>query len=133
MNILRKFLSSLKDCGLAILALILILLGTFFPVLFQGKVLLPLDALNTMNLPYASSYERVESFNHTVTDAIFQNYPYKLLTKKAWESGQIAYWCPYYYGGYPLYAETISGYFDITNFVLLLFSMLQAYHLQPPQ
>lgn len=120
----------MKDGGLAILSLILILICVFFPVLFQGKVLLPLGVLNTMNLPYAASYDRVEAFNHIIIDAIFLNYPHKLMTKKAWETGQIAYWSPYYYGGYPLYAQTMSGYFDITNFVLLLFSMPQAYHLQ---
>ncbi|MFC2166495.1 YfhO family protein [Acidobacteriota bacterium] len=120
----------MKDYSVAILSLILILIGIFFPVLFQGKVLLPLDALNTMHLPYAASYDRVEAFNHIISDVIFQYYPYKLMTKKAWKSGQIAYWSPYYYGGYPLYAETMSGYFDITNFVLLLFPMPQAYHLQ---
>jgi Bacterial membrane protein YfhO len=107
-----------------------VLLIIFYPVLFKNKILLPVDELNTMLLPYSAHYNKISAYNHFLIDALTQYYPYKLLTKINLSLGIPAYWNQYIMGGYPQYAETMAGNFDITNFVLLLFKMPRAYHLQ---
>ena len=114
--------------ALSILGLVLSIL--FFPVLFNQKILLPLDQLNTMIYPYSDKYENVEVFNHFLVDGLRQYYPYKLFTQKAFQTGNLALWNPNIYSGYPQYAETMACHFDITNIILPFFSMPLAYHLQ---
>ncbi len=115
---------------LVIPLLLLSLLFIFYPILFQGKVLLPLDQMNTTILPYSDEFNKAEVFNHYIFDSFTQYYPYKVLTKERLEAGEFSYWNPYIFGGYPQYADTMGGHFDVTNFVLVLFEMPLAYHIQ---
>ena len=114
----------------AFLVLLLLLFITFYPILFRGKILLPLDQLNTMNLPYSEQYNNVSVHNHFLFDAITQYYPYKVLAREEILSGSFAYWNPYIFGGYPEYAYTHATHFDITNIILFLCEMPMAYQLQ---
>jgi len=113
-----------------ILLLVVSLLLVFYPILFQGKVLLPLDQMNTTILPYSTNFPKTEVFNHYLFDSFTQYYPYKALTKERLEAGELSYWNPYIFGGYPQYADTMGGHFDVTNMVLVLFKMPLAYHIQ---
>lgn len=111
-----------------ILPLVVVVL--FFPVLFQNKTLLPADQLNTMFLPYSAHHDSVRAYNHFLTDAIAQVYPYKVRLRSAWLRGEFASWNPSLYGGHPHYASTSFTPFDATNFILLLGDMPSAYHWQ---
>ena len=114
----------------AFLVIPAVVLVLFFPVVFQGKVALPLDMLNTIYEPFASLYQKPAAENHLVVDAILQYYPYKVFTREALLEGRMASWNPALLGGYPQYAETMASHFDITNLLLLAGPMPFAYHLQ---
>jgi hypothetical protein len=120
----------MKSKIVALIVLLSVLAIVFFPVLFQGRVLLPLDYLNTMILPYSAQYRQAVAYNHFLCDAVMQYYPYKVLTRKGLSKGILNYWDQYVMGGYPRYAETMGAHFDITNIILLCASMPTAYHLQ---
>ena len=102
----------------------------FAPVVFGGKTLLPADQLNTMFLPYSAKYDSVQVYNHFLTDAIAQVYPYKVRLREGWLRGEFAAWNPSILGGHPHYASTSFTPFDPTNIVLLLGEMPAAYHAQ---
>lgn len=103
--------------ALVTLALLALTLGaTFFPVLFEGKSLLPSDLINTMTLPFSESYQAPHAYNSLVTDGYFQFYPLKYLTSQAFESGRFAFWNPFILNGYPQYVEGMWTY----NPILLL-------------
>lgn len=112
------------------LLLPLLVCALFAPVLFGGKTLLPADQLNTMFLPYSEQHSTVEVYNHFLTDAIAQVYPYKVRLRESWKRGEFAAWNPSLYGGHPQYASTSFTPFDVTNIVLLLGEMPAAYHWQ---
>lgn len=115
---------------LAFCALPLALLLFFAPVIFGNKTLLPADQLNTMMLPYSAKYDSVRVFNHFLTDAIAQVYPYKVRWRHNALHGEFASWNPMILGGHPQYASTSFTHFDPTNFILLLGDMPAAYHAQ---
>jgi hypothetical protein len=100
------------------------------PALWGGKTLLPADQLNTMMLPYSAKFDSVEVYNHFLTDAIAQVYPYKVRWRANALRGEFASWNPMIFGGHPHYASTSFTHFDPTNLVLLLGEMPTAYHWQ---
>lgn len=112
--------SSLKPFLAALVVLISILTALFFPVLFEKKIILPADQLNTMILPYSYG-KQADVYNHFLNDSITQYYIYKSLTKKALDEKRFAYWNPLILGGFPQYALTMAGNFDISNILLGLF------------
>lgn len=103
----------------ALLCLSFTLALVFFPVLKEEKVLFPGDLLNTMILPYAQA-RSVRVYNHFLHDVVVQYFPYKKLMQTAWQSGRGAYWNPFILGGFPQYALTMAGNFDVTNVIYLL-------------
>src|SRR5665213_993562 len=112
---------------LALLAATLAL--AFFPILFQGKLLLPSDMIDTMTLPFSAHYTQPYAQNSYVSDGLLQFYPYKLLVRDAWLHGRFAFWNPLNLCGYPGYAETMATNFDVLNIVLLLLPMPLAFHI----
>ena len=100
------------------------------PALWGGKTLLPADQLNTMMLPYSAKHDSVEVYNHFLTDAIAQVYPYKVRWRANALRGEFVSWNPMIFGGHPHYASTSFTHFDPTNVVLLLGDMPAAYHWQ---
>jgi hypothetical protein len=112
------------------LLLPLVLCILFAPVIFGGKTLIPADQLNTMFLPYSEKHDSVDVYNHFLTDAIAQVYPYKVRLRDAWLRGEFASWNPSMYGGHPHYASTSFTPFDATNVILLFGEMPTAYHWQ---
>lgn len=111
--------SSLKQSVAAAIIFLCVIAALFSPVLFRRHILLPTDQLNTMILPY--SYEKpIHVHNHFLNDAITQYYIYKHLTKSAIENNRLVYWNPFICGGFPQYALTMAGNFDVTNLLLPL-------------
>jgi len=115
---------------LALLVLPLALLVVFAPVLFMDKTLLPTDQLNTMMLPFSEKHDSVRVYNHFLTDAIAQVYPYKVRWRANALRGEFASWNPMIFGGHAQYASTSFTHFDPTNVILLLGEMPSAYHWQ---
>jgi hypothetical protein len=120
----------LKNHIIAGTVLLVVLLILFHSVFFEDRVLLPLDQLNTMNLPYSARYDSVQVFNHFLNDAIVYFYIAKVITRENLLAGIIDYWNPYLFGGYPQYATTHAAHFDMTNLLLLVGDLPFSYHLQ---
>lgn len=108
----------------------IILCITFFPYLFGGKTFLPVDLIDTMMAPYNAEFGPPQAQNHYIYDGIAQTYPYKSLTKEAYERGKLAYWNPHILAGYPEYAESLANNFDIFNVLLLWLSPQDVIHWQ---
>ena len=117
-----------RTAVLLLLALPLLLL--FYPVLFGDRVMLPLDQLNTMTLPYSESHAGPSVQNHYLLDAVTQFYPAKVALQRHWRAGEPAFWNQEIFGGYPQYAQTMGAPFNITNPVLLLCDLPGAWHWQ---
>src|SRR5437879_2712009 len=109
--------SHLKD-ALCLSAIAILIVIVFWPVLFQGRLLLPTDQFDTMVLPYSSDYGPPQAYNHTLTDAMMQSYPWKVAAQAALRQGQFYYWNPYILNGYPQYAAS-RQFFDIFNLLLI--------------
>jgi hypothetical protein len=122
----------LKKHALALSLLLAPLCVLFFPVFVLHKTVLPLDQMNTMFLPYSAEqgHTEVRVYNHFLTDAWAQVYPYKVREREALRRGELFSWNPSILGGHPHYASTSFTHFDLTNVVLLLFEMPTAYHVQ---
>jgi hypothetical protein len=103
-----------------VLLLLAVILLVFYPVLFQGKLLLPTDMIDSMTLPYSVQYAPPHASNPYVADGLLQFYPYKLMLRDAWLHGRFTFWNPYNLCGYPQYAETMGTNFDVLNLILLL-------------
>lgn len=107
---------------------ILLLLVFFSPVIFGNRTLVPTDILNTMTLPYSFG-KTVHVQNHFLNDVVCQYYPYTYHTYTAIRSGACGYWNPYILGGYPQYALTMAGNYDITNLLMACITPFhKAYH-----
>jgi len=114
----------------AFMFFVLILGLLLFPVLKGDKNLFPGDLLNTLILPYAQA-KPTQVYNHFLNDVVVQYLPYKKFMQTAWQSGRGAYWNPFILGGFPQYALTMAGNFDVTNIIYLLgFPVERAYSWQ---
>jgi len=108
--------SEFRQAIITLCLLIAALAITFFPVLFEGKPLLPSDFIDTMTLPFSASYHPQQAYNSFITDGYLQFYPLKYFTKQAYEAGNFAFWNPLILNGYPQYLDGMWTY----NFVLFL-------------
>ncbi|MDX2128572.1 MAG: YfhO family protein [Chloroherpetonaceae bacterium] len=115
------------EIPLAALILLFILLAFFYQIVFQGKILLPLDIMNTMYLPYAEG-KTADVHNHFINDALTHYYPVAQLTREAWLSGDLSLWNPYIFGGFPQFANSCFVQFTPLNIILTLGDMPGAYH-----
>ena len=80
----------------------------FFPALFQGKILAPLDITTTLLQPWASDAKGAKPHNHNPSDAVTQYLPYRIhIEKSLHEDGYIG-WNPYEMGGYNMAANTMA-------------------------
>ena len=100
------------------MCLCLTLTLVFFPVISGEKTLFPADLLHTMILPYAHG-QSTRVYNHFLNDVVVQYLPYKRLTQTALQAGRGAYWNPLILGGFPQYALTMAGNYDVTNILYL--------------
>ncbi len=107
---------SFREYVITIGLLILTLALAFFPVLFNGRTMLPSDLIDTMTLPFSQYYGPQHAYNSLITDGYLQFYPLKYFTQQAYQHGFFAFWNPYILNGYPQYLEGMWTY----NFVLFL-------------
>ena len=99
--------NALKNWILASFAWIAFLVVFFFPVIFQGKVLAPLDILDHLMRPWSDGAGGFGVHNAFVSDAISQYLPYNwCIFQSLQQDGSIG-WNPYVYGGYALLENTM--------------------------
>ena len=98
---------SSRDWILASFAWIVFLVAFFFPVVFQGKVLAPLDILDHLMRPWSDGAGGFGVHNAFVYDAVSQYLPYDwTVCQSLKQDGHIG-WNPYVYGGYALLENTM--------------------------
>ena len=79
----------------------------FFPVVFQGKVLAPLDILDLLMRPWSDGAGGFGVHNAFVYDAISQYLPYDWTVCQSLKQDGYIGWNPYVYGGYALLENTM--------------------------
>jgi Bacterial membrane protein YfhO len=107
---------SLREYTCTFALLVATLAVAFYPVLFNGRTMLPSDLIDTMTLPFSQYFGPQQAYNSLITDASQQLYPLKYYTKQAYEHCNFAFWNPYVLNGYPQYLEGMWTY----NFALFL-------------
>jgi hypothetical protein len=94
-------------CWLVLMACVV---GWFFhETIFQGRSLVPTDALNQLILPYGASVKRIEVQNHYPIDIVTQDYPWGLFWRESVSSCEIPLWNPYIMGGHPHLAASMEA------------------------
>lgn len=89
--------------------LLLLIAGTlFFPALFGGKMLAPLDITATLIQPWAADAGGAKPHNHHPSDAVSQYLPYRIFAEKSFKEDGYIGWNPYEMGGYSLAANTMA-------------------------
>lgn len=114
--------SALKSFAVAA-ALCLALVALFWPVFFQGKVLVPGDLASTNPFLYTDSTRLSPPRNTLLSDQIEQFYVWQRFAGDTIRSsGQIPLWNPYILTGQPLVADSQSSLFWPPNLLLRFFS-----------
>ena len=91
--------------SLALLSFVAIL---FFPALFQGKILAPLDITTTLLSPWNESDVGAKPHNQSPSDAVTQYLPYRTFAEQSLREDGYIGWNPYEMGGYSLAANTMA-------------------------
>lgn len=104
----------------------------FYPVLFQNKVPLPVDALVGAHVPWTEivweGYPAgVPIKNQEITDAFSQFYPWRSLVGEFWRVGKPPLWNPYMFAGTPFLATLHSAGLYPLNIVYLFFNDITAW------
>ncbi len=84
-----------------------LLLAFFYPVVFQGKVIAPLDILDHLMRPWSDGSGGFGVHNAMVYDAISQYLPYDWAVCQSIKADGYIGWNPYVYGGYALLENTM--------------------------
>jgi hypothetical protein len=92
----------------SIMALLVLATVMFFPVLFQGKILAPLDITTTLLAPWNESAGNAKPHNHNPSDAVTQYLPYRMFAEQSLKEDGYIGWNPYEMGGYSLAANTMA-------------------------
>lgn len=92
----------------ATLLLLVFIAVLFFPALFQGKLLAPLDITTTLLPPWGDSAHGPKPHNQSPSDAVSQYLPYRLFAEKSLREDGYIGWNPYEMGGYSLAANTMA-------------------------
>ena len=90
--------------------------GYFYPAVVGGKVIAPLDCLDSFFRPFATQpLENVH--NHFVSDGVSQYLPYKWAIKTSCEEDGYVGWDPYTFNGRPISNNTMASPGDPWNMV----------------
>lgn len=95
----------------AILATLVIIgaaVAAFFPALFGGKILAPLDITTTLLAPWKESANGAKPHNHNPSDAVTQYLPYRIHAEKSLREDGYIGWNPYTMGGSSLAGNTMA-------------------------
>lgn len=102
-------MTSLKRPAIyASLALLAFAAALFFPALFQGKILAPLDITTTMLEPWTQTSSEAKPHNHAPVDAVTQYLPYRMFVERSLREDGYIGWNPFEMGGYSLAANTMA-------------------------
>lgn len=82
--------------------------AAFFPALFGGKILAPLDITKTLLPPWSADAFGPKPHNHFPSDAVTQYLPYRIFAEKSLREDGYIGWNPYEMGGYSLAANTMA-------------------------
>lgn len=92
----------------ATLLLLTLIAVLFFPALFQGKLLAPLDITTCLLPPWGDSEHGPKPHNQSPSDAVSQYLPYRIFAEKSLREDGYVGWNPYEMGGYSLAANTMA-------------------------
>ena len=92
----------------AIIGIVLLISALFFPAIFEGKILAPLDITTSQIQPWAGQDNHSKPHNHSPTDAVSQYIPYRIFAEKSFKEDGYIGWNPYEMGGYSLAANTMA-------------------------
>jgi hypothetical protein len=92
----------------ASMALLALVTAMFFPALFGGKILAPLDITTRMLAPWGESAHGPKPHNQSPSDAVSQYIPYRVFAEKSLREDGYIGWNPYEMGGYSLAANTMA-------------------------
>lgn len=92
----------------AAIALIGFAAALFYPALFGGKILAPLDITTHLYAPWSGDANGAKPHNHNPTDAVTQYLPYRIFAEKSLREDGYIGWNPYEMGGYSLAANTMA-------------------------
>ena len=95
---------SLATSGLALAVLTVVF---FWPAVFQGKVIAPLDILDTLLRPWADVDSEVQVHNAFTYDAISQYVPYDYSVYESLRQDGYIGWNPYTHSGHSIMANTM--------------------------
>ena len=97
----------------------------YWPALFGGKILLPLDNLWTMP-PWIGPPGQI-SHNLLISDMILQNYPWKLILQQAFRQRELPLWNPYEMAGLPYLATGQTAVLYPLSWLFLVLGPLRAF------
>ena len=80
----------------------------FFPVVFQGKVIAPMDILDHLMRPWSDGSRGFGVHNAMVYDAISQYLPYDWTVFRSLNEDGFIGWNPYVYGGFSMAENTMQ-------------------------
>jgi hypothetical protein len=92
----------------AVLALLALITALFFPAIFDGKLLAPLDITTRLLPPWSADSSGLKPHNHFPSDAVTQYLPYRIFAEKSFREDGYIGWNPYEMGGYSLAANTMA-------------------------
>ena len=127
---MRRFSKDLRSKGrlkdlLVLAGFTLAALVFYWPALFGGKVLLPLDNLWTMP-PWGGPPDAVPH-NNLISDMILENYPWKLILDQALRQHELPLWNPYEMAGLPYLATGQTSVLYPFAVLFLILGPLRAY------
>lgn len=92
----------------ACFALVVFAAALFFPALFGGKILAPLDITTTLLAPWGEASTGAKPHNHNPSDAVSQYLPYRIFAEESFNKDGYIGWNPNEMGGYSLAANTMA-------------------------
>ncbi|MBI5122244.1 hypothetical protein HZA75_00135, partial [Candidatus Roizmanbacteria bacterium] len=118
-----------------LLFLIVIILFFFKPFIFQGKIPISADTIVGMYHPYRDKIwdnftQGVPFKNFLITDAVRQQYPWRLLSINLLKNGQSPLWNNFNFSGTALLANPQSGVFYPLNFLYWVLAFNYAWGVQ---
>jgi len=116
---------------LVVLAFLSLAVAFFWPVIFGGSVLLPVDNLFQW-LPwkaFSAQFGTTVPQNHLLSDLILENYPWKEFIVGSLRSGELPLWNPYLFAGVPFLAAGQSSALYPLSALFYLLPVARAYGL----
>lgn len=90
------------------IAVIAFAAALFYPALFGGKILAPLDITKTLLAPWSADANGAKPHNQSPCDAVTQYLPYRIFAQKSLREDGYIGWNPYEMGGTSLAGNTMA-------------------------